>query len=59
MDSLNLALKNAKHDTTRLSLYFKLCEVCEVSDNLKYAEPALKLVDKLLMKNKNIECGLP
>jgi serine phosphatase RsbU (regulator of sigma subunit) len=53
MDSLNFVLKNTKHDTTRLGLYFKLCEVCEVSDNLKYADPALKLVDKLLIKNQN------
>ncbi len=53
MDSLNLALKNAKHDTIRLTIYEKLNELCEVADNLKYANPGLNLCNKLLTKNLN------
>ena len=50
MDSLNLALKNAKHDTMRLNIYEKLTEFCEVEDNLKYANPGLIISKKLLAK---------
>jgi serine phosphatase RsbU (regulator of sigma subunit) len=53
MDSLNLALKNAKHDTTRLIIYLALCEECELQDNLKYTEPGLKLANSLLQGLKN------
>jgi serine phosphatase RsbU (regulator of sigma subunit) len=50
MDSLNLALKSAKHDTIRLNIYEKLTELCEVEDNLKYANPGLIISKKLLAK---------
>ncbi len=53
LDSLNLALKNAKHDTVRLNLYVKLCEACDVKDNLKYGKPAIELIDRMLSKTNN------
>ena len=55
MDSLNVLLKNAKEDTTKLSIYMALSEACEKKDNLLYAEPALNLVDKLLIKKQDEE----
>lgn len=51
MDSLKTELQNAKHDTTRLLLYLALGDSCERKDNMLYAEPAVKLADKLLSKN--------
>ncbi len=55
MDSLNILLKNAKEDTTKLRLYVALGEVCEKNDMLLYTGPALNLVDKLLIKNHTEE----
>ena len=55
MDSLNVLLKNAEEDTTKLRIYIALGEACERKDNLLYAEPALKLVDKLLLKTRSEE----
>jgi serine phosphatase RsbU (regulator of sigma subunit) len=60
IDSLNHALIGVKEDTTRLRLYVILVEICSWKDNLKYGEPILKLVDKLLpsttdtLKRKNL-----
>ncbi len=48
MDSLNNALQNANQDTTRLSIYIALGQACNIEDNLRYSELALKLADKLL-----------
>jgi tetratricopeptide (TPR) repeat protein len=48
VDSLENILKKINEDTSKLRLYLKLCNACEVKDNLKYAEPALKLADKIL-----------
>lgn len=53
LDSLKALLNNAAHDSIRLRLYLNLCTECIVSDNLKYAEPALKLADKLLPLAQN------
>jgi serine phosphatase RsbU (regulator of sigma subunit) len=53
MDSLNLALKNAKHDTTRLNLYEDLLILCETNDNLKYGNEGIMLADRLLSKSPN------
>ena len=55
MDSLNVLLKNAKEDTTKLRIYMALIQACEKKDNLLYAEPALNLVDKLLSKTQSEE----
>lgn len=53
IDSLQIILQNTKHDTTRLQLYLKLCDACNVKDNLKYAQPTLQLIDKLLAQTNN------
>lgn len=55
VDSLNVLLKNATTDTTKLRVYIALIEACEKKDNLLYAEPALNLVDKLLIKTHTEE----
>jgi len=54
VDSLNVLLKNATADTTKLRIYMALIEACEKKENLIYAGPALNLTDKLL-SNKNTE----
>ncbi|MEI6489486.1 MAG: SpoIIE family protein phosphatase [Bacteroidota bacterium] len=48
MDSLKVELGKAKQDTTRLRIYKALCNECDVKDNLKYGEPAIKILDKLI-----------
>ena len=52
MDSLNVELKKANKDTTRLRIYLALCDECEVNDNPIYAEPAINIIDKLLSNLK-------
>ncbi len=53
-DSLLRAIKTAKFDTTKLSLYYKITEACEESDIEKYAKPAINLVDNLLKNEEDI-----
>ena len=53
IDSLKIELKKATQDTTQLRIYISLCNECDVKDNLIYAEPAMKLVDKLITNSKN------
>ncbi len=48
IDSLQAELTKTTDDTTRLKIYLALGQVCNVKDNLKYAQPALKLADKLI-----------
>ena len=55
MDSLQTRLNGAKDDTTRLRLYLALGNECDVKDNLKYAEPASKLVEIFLTQTTNIK----
>ena len=55
LDSLNVLLKTATADTTKLRIYMALIEACEKKDNLLYTEPALNLVDKLLSKKHTEE----
>jgi tetratricopeptide (TPR) repeat protein len=53
IDSLNALLQNATQDTARLRLYLALGNACDLKDNLKYAEPAIQLAEKLLAQAKN------
>jgi tetratricopeptide (TPR) repeat protein len=53
IDSLNTLLRSTKEDTTQLRLYFALANACDVKDNLKYAEPAIALIDKLILKTSD------
>ena len=53
VDSLNTLLHSAQEDTTKLRLYFELAYACDIEDNLKYAEPAITLIDKLTLKTSN------
>ncbi len=53
IDSLNVLLHSTKEDTTRLRLYFALANLCDIKDNLKYAEPAIALIDKLILKTSD------
>lgn len=54
-DSLNKLLKTTKHDSIKLRLLVELSEVCDPSDILIYAEPAVKLANELLRKPSNNE----
>jgi len=51
IDSLVALIKIQKADTIQLRLYSALCDVCDIKDNLKYAEPLVKLADSLLSVN--------
>ena len=53
IDSLNLALKNAKHDTIRLNISLELCDLCEIKDNLKYGLLASSIADRLISTSKS------
>jgi len=53
VDSLEKLLQNEKHDSIRLRLYLALGDACDVKDNLKYGESAMKLIDKLLSQTTN------
>jgi serine phosphatase RsbU (regulator of sigma subunit) len=53
LDSLKTELQKARQDTTQFRIYIALINVCDTKDNLKYAEPALELADKLLAKTTN------
>jgi two-component system NtrC family sensor kinase len=53
LDSLKLELKNAKSDTTKLKIYLALGKASDKKNKLMYAEPALQLVDKLLLNELN------
>ena len=53
IDSLLKVISNTKLDTIKIKLYLDICEVCDVTDNLKYAEPIISLTDKLLSLTKD------
>ena len=55
MDSLNLVLKNAKNDTTRLNIYEELCYACTTEENPKYGNSGLKLTNKLLFSTNDLK----
>lgn len=47
VDSLNRKLIEEKDKSRKVDLLIKLCEYCEINDNLKYADPALDLIKEL------------
>ncbi|MBL7911134.1 MAG: tetratricopeptide repeat protein [Bacteroidia bacterium] len=55
VDSLELCLKNAKHDSTRLRLHLSLCIACDLNDNLKYGEPGVKTAENLIKNTSDQE----
>lgn len=55
VDSLLKVLGKTKEDTTRLRTYINLCKACDTKDNLLYAEPALKLANKLLSQTIDLK----
>ena len=52
MDSLLNVLKSAKEDTNKVNTLAEITELCAEEDVLKYAEPALKLSEKLNFKKE-------
>ncbi len=53
IDSLLLIIKNAAADTVKLKTYLSICAVCEMTDNLKYSQPVLETVAKLIPQTKD------
>lgn len=47
VDSLNRKLIEEKDKSRKVDLLIKLCEYCEINDNLKYANSALDLITEL------------
>ncbi len=54
LDSLNLVLKNAKHDTTRVEVLIEISELNDLQFDtiLNYSYRALSIIEKNLMKDK-------
>jgi serine phosphatase RsbU (regulator of sigma subunit)/predicted negative regulator of RcsB-dependent stress response len=48
VDSLQNIFNKTTQDTARLRVYIQLGFACDVTDNLKYSEPAIQLADKIL-----------
>jgi serine phosphatase RsbU (regulator of sigma subunit) len=48
IDSILNIIKITKNDTVKLKLYDKIIDLCELKDNLKYAQPIIDIADKLL-----------
>jgi len=48
IDSLLQLINSTNSDTSKIKLYLDICKICDVTDNLKYAEPIITLTDKLL-----------
>ncbi len=53
IDSLLKSVNLSKSDTVKIKLYLTICDLCDVTDNLKYAEPIITLTDKLLPLTKD------
>ncbi len=53
IDSILLEINATKQDTNKIKLYLKVCDLCEITDNIKYSEPIFKLTDKLLPTSKD------
>ncbi|MES2761199.1 MAG: SpoIIE family protein phosphatase [Bacteroidota bacterium] len=53
MDSLNIELSKVKTDTGKITVLLKLCNACDIKENLKYANPIIDLTDKLLQTAKD------
>jgi serine phosphatase RsbU (regulator of sigma subunit) len=53
MDSLKVELIKAREDSVRLKIYELLCNECDVANNLLYAEPLMKLLDKMILNSPN------
>lgn len=47
VDSLNALLANEKNELKKVSILIKLCEYCELRDNLKYATSTVNLINEL------------
>ncbi len=53
---INLILKSIlkeKNDTVKIKLYLKICDLCDVAENLKYSKPIINLIDNLLPLEKD------
>ena len=50
IDSLLSVLKTAREDSNKVNILYQLSELCDAEDILKYAEPSLKLSEKLNYK---------
>lgn len=55
VDSLEQKFNEEKDDFKKVSLLIKLCEYCDISDNLKYGNRALELITKLKKTSKGTD----
>lgn len=53
LDSLNSLLNSAKDDTAKIRLYVALATECDINDNLKYGQPLIAILDKLIAKTSD------
>jgi serine phosphatase RsbU (regulator of sigma subunit) len=53
IDSLLTLINLSKSDTDKIKTYLIICDLCDITDNIKYAEPIITLTDRLLPLNKD------
>lgn len=53
IDSLLHIILTIKVDTIKVKLYLQICDLCNLNDNLKYSQPAIYLLDKLIVTEKD------
>lgn len=53
IDSLIHVAAKDKNDSVKLNIYIKICDLCDIKDNLKYGQVADLLATKLIAKSEN------
>ncbi len=51
IDSLLNAASKTLNDSIKLDIYLEICDLCDISDNLKYGHISDSLADKLILKS--------
>lgn len=55
IDSLEQLLLKETNDTVRLNIYKELGDICDINDNLKYAQPIIQIADKHINQSSSEE----
>jgi tetratricopeptide (TPR) repeat protein len=53
LDSLKSCLSTAKHDSDKVKALIEISEICPEEEMFQYAEPAMKICEKLLVREPN------
>lgn len=53
IDSLIHLASRSKHDSVKLNIYLKICDLCDTKDNLKYGLITNAIAEKLIVQSKS------